>query len=294
MLDPIDDLPTSMTEQEESPVQLVALSGDLDLGRPPKLSVVVAAFNEEKTLGEILRRCLAAADRMAGEVEIVVVDNGSSDATTVIASEVDDPRVQAFRLEPNQGKGGAVRYGISQATGDLVIIQDADLEYDPDDWPKMLEPILSGQAQAVWGSRFLGGDDDTMKGSHRVGNKMFAAVVRVLYGQPLSDPLTCYKLMNRRVAQGLNLRESNFRIDAEITGKLLRAGVPIHEVPISFHGRSFEEGKKINWRHGFGILWVFFKAKLFSSKPRIPTQFRVMPSANGFGPGPSRNGHGHP
>ncbi|MBI4259350.1 MAG: glycosyltransferase family 2 protein [Actinobacteria bacterium] len=270
-------------------VELVSLSGSLDPGRPSKLSVVIPAFNEEATVGKILRRCLDVAADLPVDVEFVVVDNGSSDSTTVILAECDDPRVQAFRLEPNQGKGGAVRYGISQSTGDLLIIQDADLEYDPADWPRMLEPVLSGKAQAVWGSRFMENADGTMRASHRFGNRLFAMVVRLLYGQALSDPLVCYKLMNRRVAQGLLLTESNFRIDAEITGKLLRSGVPIVEVPIRFHGRSFEEGKKIRVRHGFGILWVFLKTR-FARRPRIPTQFRVVPlSVSGNGASP--NGH---
>jgi glycosyltransferase involved in cell wall biosynthesis len=160
--------------------------------------------------------------------------------------------------EHNKGKGAAVRTGFAHATGDYVLIQDADLEYDPDDWPKLMSPVQRGKARVVYGSRFTG-ERRNMLFLHWIGNRMLSLTTNVLYNTTLSDMETCYKLIERQLVNSLDLRANRFDFEPEITAKLLKRGVRIYEVPISYTGREFEEGKKITWRDGFAALWTLVK-----------------------------------
>jgi glycosyltransferase involved in cell wall biosynthesis len=166
--------------------------------------------------------------------------------------------VRVVLHERNRGKGAAIRTGLEKVTGDLVLIQDADLEYDPEDWPKLLSPLLRGKAQVVYGSRFTG-ERRNMLFLHWIGNRFLSLVTNVLYNTTLSDMETCYKLFDRRVLEGITINASRFEFEPEITAKLLRRGIRIYEVPISYTGREFEEGKKITWRDGFIALWTLVK-----------------------------------
>jgi len=158
----------------------------------------------------------------------------------------------------NQGKGAAIRTGLEHVTGDLVLIQDADLEYDPEDWPKLLAPIFRGKATVVYGSRFTG-ERRNMLFLHWMGNRMLSLTTNLLYNTTLSDMETCYKLFDRRVLDGITIRSDRFDFEPEITAKVLRQGVRIYDVPISYTGREFDEGKKITWRDGFVALWTLVK-----------------------------------
>lgn len=214
-----------------------------------KLSVLIPVFNEEESVKELLDRVLD----VPVEKEVIVVDDCSTDNTWNVLSSIHDPRVRIYRHEVNQGKGTSIRTALSHATGDWVIIQDADLEYDPNDYPKLLEPVLSGKAQVVYGVRDLSGQ----KLFVRLGNRFLTLVTNVLYGAKISDMETCYKLLPRKVMQELDLRPSRFQIEPEITAKLLRKGYRIYEVPIWYKPRK---EKKLNpWRDGLPALWTLIQ-----------------------------------
>jgi glycosyltransferase involved in cell wall biosynthesis len=221
-----------------------------------RLSVVVPVFNERNTVIEIVRR-MRQVD-LPLELEIVIVDDGSSDGTRAILPQLEDSTVRVVLHPENRGKGAAIRTGLAHTTGDLVLIQDADLEYDPQDWPKLLNPVLRGKAQAVYGSRFTG-ERRNMLFWHWMGNRFLSLVTNVLYNTTISDMETCYKLVDRALLDGLELKANRFDFEPEITAKLLRRGVRIYEVPISYTGRDFDEGKKISWRDGFVALWTLVK-----------------------------------
>jgi glycosyltransferase involved in cell wall biosynthesis len=223
-----------------------------------KLSVVVPVFNERNTVGEIVRRMRAVELPAHIDLEIIVVDDGSTDGTGDVLSQLRDSTVRVVVQPDNEGKGAAVRAGFEIATGDLVLVQDADLEYDPEDWPRLLSPMLRGRALAVYGSRFTG-ERRNMLFLHWVGNRFLSLVTNVLYNTTLSDMETCYKLIDRRVVDHLKLRSQRFEIEPEITAKILKLGIRIYEVPISYAGREFDEGKKITWRDGFFALWTLAK-----------------------------------
>lgn len=223
-----------------------------------KLTVVVPVFNERNTVVEILRR-IRAVDLPSGlDLEVIVVDDGSGDGTRDILRQLGDSTVRVILQPQNMGKGAAVREGFANATGDLVLVQDADLEYDPDDWPKLLAPVLKGKALVVYGSRFTG-ERRNMLPLHWLGNRFLSLVTNVLYRSTLSDMETCYKLVDRRVVQSFPLRSNRFEIEPELTAKILKSGVRIYEVPISYAGREFDEGKKITWRDGFSALSTLVK-----------------------------------
>jgi glycosyltransferase involved in cell wall biosynthesis len=225
-----------------------------------KLSVVVPVYNERNTLVEVVRRMRAVELPDTIDREIVVVDDGSSDGTRDVLRQLGDSTVRVVMHENNRGKGAAVRTGFAQASGDYVLIQDADLEYDPEDWPRMLAPVLSGKARVVYGSRFTG-ERRNMLFFHWVGNRFLSLVTNVLYNTTLSDMETCYKLVDRALLQQLDLRADGFEIEPEITAKILRKGVRIYEVPISYTGREVDEGKKITWTDGFTALWTLVKLR---------------------------------
>jgi glycosyltransferase involved in cell wall biosynthesis len=225
-----------------------------------KLSVVIPAYNETATIRDIVKLVMAVDVGM--EKELVLVDDCSTDGTRDILNQLaaEHPGWRILFHEHNQGKGAALRTGFAAATGDIVVIQDADLEYDPRDYPVLLGPILEGRADVVFGSRFLGG------GPHRVcyfwhymGNKLLTTLSNMMTNLNLTDMEVCYKVFRREVLQGLIIQEARFGFEVEITAKVAHRKWRIYEVPISYYGRSYEEGKKITWKDGFRALWCICK-----------------------------------
>ncbi|MGD2144144.1 MAG: glycosyltransferase family 2 protein [Anaerolineae bacterium] len=237
-----------------------------------RLSVVVPVYNEVETIAEILRRVQAvdltvsigfgSENGLAVDVgrEIVVVDDGSGDGTREVLRQLaTQSRVKVVFHQRNRGKGAAVRTGLRQASGDVILIQDADLEYDPRDYPSLLQPILEGRSEVVYGSRFRGGPTKAMFFWHMLGNQFLTLVTNILYDSILSDMETCYKVFTREVAEQLDLRAPGWGFDPEITAQILKLGYRIYEVPITYTGREFDEGKKIGWRDGLTVLWTLLK-----------------------------------
>lgn len=225
-----------------------------------KLSVVIPVYNEESTIQEIIKRVL----KMGLADEVIVVDDGSTDGTRDILSEMVSsvPQLHLILHEKNQGKGAAVRSGIDAAQSDLVLIQDADLEYDPRDYPKLLEPIEEGRADVVYGSRFLGGPRRSTMFWHMVANRMLTFMTNVLYNSILSDMETGYKLFRREILADMPLHARRFDFEPEVTAKLLKRRVRIFEVPITFNPREYEEGKKIGIKDAFQAVWTLLKYRL--------------------------------
>lgn len=222
------------------------------------LSVIVPVYNEENTLSALLKQVRAVEIPK----EIIIVDDLSTDGTReILTCEVESEGTRVFLHETNLGKGGAVRTGLQHVRGDIVIIQDGDLEYDPRDYHALLRPILEGRAKAVYGSRFLG-EHKAMYFWHSVGNKFLTLVTNVMFDTTLSDMETCYKVFTRDIADGLDIKQMRWGIDPEITAKILRQGNRIYEVPISYNGREFWEGKKISWKDGFVILWTLMRYRI--------------------------------
>ncbi|MEI7478919.1 MAG: glycosyltransferase family 2 protein [Actinomycetes bacterium] len=220
------------------------------------LTVLMPVFNEQATLAEIIRRVRQVDVGLT--LELIIVDDGSSDGTNKILRTLEDSTVRVIAHQKNQGKGAALRTGLAHANGDIVVIQDADLEYEPDDWPALLAPILKGKASVVYGSRFTGQRKDMLP-LHWAGNRLLSLVTNVLYSSTLSDMETCYKAFDRRVLKDLTVVSNRFDFEPEITAKVLRRGYRIYEVPISYAGREFDEGKKITWRDGVGALKALVK-----------------------------------
>jgi glycosyltransferase involved in cell wall biosynthesis len=220
----------------------------------PLLSVVMPVYNERTTIDEIVRRVLAVPLR----IELVVVDDGSEDGTTEILEQLQ--RELRFKLlrQKNAGKGAALRRGFAEVTGDLVVIQDADLEYSPEEYPQLIELICDDRADVVYGSRFLGRHRAFMF-AHYMGNKLVTFATNVLYNTMLTDMETCYKAMRINVLRSMKLKSNGFGIEPEITAKIFKRGYRVYEVPITYAGRGYEQGKKITWRAGFGALWVLLK-----------------------------------
>ena len=227
-----------------------------DTSPPPlrtfrSLTVVIPVYNERATVAEIIRRIRAVEIPLT--LQVIVVDDGSSDGSDKVLQALEDSTVRVIRHTHNQGKGAAIRTGMEAMTGDLLLIQDADLEYDPDDWPRLLEPILKGKARVVYGSRFTG-ERKNMLPLHWFGNRMLSLVTNILYSSTLSDMETCYKLFDAQALEGMNIVSNGFDFEPEVTAKVLRRGHRIYEVPISYAGREPDEGKKITWRDGFSAL----------------------------------------
>jgi glycosyltransferase involved in cell wall biosynthesis len=226
-------------------------------------------FNEEQYLEEIIRR-VQAVDLGPVERELIIIDDCSTDGGPAIMDRLQgtqgvDPALKPFerpirvlRQPVNQGKGAALQKGFVQAAGDLIIIQDADLEYDPQDYPRLLIPILDGRADVVYGSRFTG-QSDNMYSLYWLGNRMLTLITNLLYGTKLSDMETCYKLFKAEVIKGMLIRSQRFNFEPEITAKVLKKNVRLLEVPIRYNGRQFNEGKKINWRDGMAALTALLK-----------------------------------
>ena len=247
-----------------------------------KLSVIIPAYNEIETISEIVARVRAVnldvkiwADRAQEktetlEREVIIVDDGSVDGTRDILQVLQEqPDIQVIFHKKNQGKGGAVWTGLQATSGDICIIQDADLEYDPRDYVGLLQPILEKRTKVVYGSRFRGGPSKAMFFWHMVGNRLLTFVTNVLYNTILTDMETCYKVFTREVADKLHLTARGWGFDPEITVQILLCGYRIYEVPISYTGREFNEGKKISWRDGFTVLGTLLKYRLEGYKPRI-------------------------
>lgn len=231
-------------------------------GNDVLLSVVIPAFNEAATLAEIVRRVREAPIPLARE--IIIVDDASNDGTERIATELATtyPEVRVLRHERNRGKGAALATGFAAARGDLVLIQDADLEYDPRDYPALLAPLLEGDADVVYGSRFLGGPHRVHLFWHYAANKVLTLLANALNNLNLTDMETGYKVFRREVLDGLVLKTARFGIEPELTAKIARAGWRVYEVPISYRGRSYAEGKKITWRDGFSALWAIVRFRI--------------------------------
>ena len=222
-----------------------------------KLSVVIPVFNESKTIRELVRQVQA----VPVEKEIVIVDDGSTDGTRDVLREMDGQGgVRVFLQPKNQGKGAAVALGFQKALGDVVVVQDADLEYDPREYPKLLRPIEEGRADVVYGSRFLGGDERrVLYFWHTVGNRFLTLASNMFTNLNLTDMETCYKMFRREVVQSITIESRRFGIEPEITAKVARRGYRIYEVPISYYGRTYDEGKKIGWKDAFSALWTIVR-----------------------------------
>ena len=211
------------------------------------LSVVMPAYNEEGTLELSVKRVLESA----WVEELIIVDDGSSDRTAEIARSMEDPRIRFFQQGVNQGKGAALRRGFSEATSKYVVVQDADLEYDPIEFGNLLEPLLDGRADVVFGSRFLaGGPHRVLYFWHSVGNKLLTLVSNMFTNLNVSDMETCYKMFRREVIQSVVIEENRFGFEPEITAKVAAGGWSVYEIGISYSGRTYEEGKKIGWKDG--------------------------------------------
>ena len=228
-----------------------------------KLSILIPAYNEGKTIAKILDEVLKTS--IAGaEKEIIVVDDGSTDSTKGVLATYGKKRIKGLKIVhhgKNKGKGAAIKTGIAHATGDIILIQDADLEYHPREYPKLLNPLLDKRAKVVYGSRIeaIKRNLGQMYFLHYIGNRFLSLAASILYGQAISDMETGYKAFRREVIVGMPLRSRRFDIEPELTAKICRRGYSIVEVPIDFFGRSFKEGKKITWKDGLVALWVLLK-----------------------------------
>jgi len=223
------------------------------------LSVVIPVYNEENFVAALVARVLEQDWRM----ELVIVDDGSTDGTREILAKLDAEHDEInLILQPkNRGKGAALHTGFAAAKGEIILIQDADLEYDPREYPILLEPILDGRADVVYGSRFLGGPHRVLNFHHYVANQGLTFLSNVFTNLNLTDMETCYKVFRREILEGMTLREERFGFEPEFTARIAASGLRVYEVPISYSGRDYDEGKKIGWRDGVRALWVIMKAR---------------------------------
>lgn len=224
------------------------------------LSIVIPVYNEESSIKELMETVI----QCPLQKEIIVVDDGSTDATREYLHSISHPEIRVILHEKNMGKGAALKTGFDNARGDIIIIQDADLEYDPSEYPQLLAPILSGKADVVYGSRFRG------HGAHRVlyfwhyaGNKLLTLLSNIFTDLNLTDMETCYKMFTAEALKGIEIKEKRFGFEPEITAKVAKKKLRIYEVPISYYGRTYEEGKKINWKDGVWALWCIIRYNLF-------------------------------
>lgn len=224
-----------------------------------RISIVIPCFNEIRTIHEIIARALAAP--LPYEREVIVVDDCSTDGTREKLRQLDlSADVKVVFHDVNRGKGAALRTGFSCATGDVIVIQDADLEYDPNEYHKLLLPLINGQADVVYGSRFVGGDSHrVLYFWHSLGNRFLTLLSNMFTNLNLTDMEVCYKVFRRDLLKRIRLEEDRFGFEPEFTAKISRLGCPIYEVGVSYYGRTYQEGKKINWRDGMRAVWVILK-----------------------------------
>jgi glycosyltransferase involved in cell wall biosynthesis len=231
---------------------MAGIKGKLD---NPVLSVVMPVYNERDTIETMIARVLAVPHL---RIELIVVDDGSNDGTSDILRGLQHKYSFKLHQKPNGGKGSALRVGFKDVTGDLVVIQDADTEYSPEEFPELIELICQGRADVVYGSRFLG-RHRVFLFTHYLGNLLLTFLTNVLYNTMLTDMETCYKAMRVEVLRSFQLESNGFGIEPELTAKIFKRGYRVYEVPITYDGRGYEEGKKITWRDGVVALWVLFK-----------------------------------
>ena len=241
------------------------------------LSVVMPVYNEVSTLRRIVERVLA----VDVDMELLIVDDGSTDGSREIAKKLESDRVRLFFHEKNCGKAGALATGFAQAKGDIVIIQDADLEYDPEEFPKILEPILEGKADVVYGSRFQGRHQRVHLFFHYVANRLLTLLSNICTNLNLTDMECCYKAMRREVVEAIEIQSSRFAVEPELTQKIAKLKARVYEVGVAYHGRDYSEGKKIRFRDAIEAVWAIFRYKVFWYPPRgfaIPPYDRARPT----------------
>ena len=225
----------------------------------PLLSIVIPVYNEHEWVEELVRRVHAQPFRM----ELILIDDGSTDGTRDILPRIQQAydNVRVLMHEHNQGKGAALRTGFAAANGDIIVIQDADLEYDPRDYVRLLEPMLDGRADVVYGSRFLGGPHRVLNFHHYIANQGLTFLSNALTNLNLTDMETCYKIFRREILDGMTLTSDRFGFEPEFTARVAQRGLKVYEVPISYSGRDYDEGKKITWRDGVAALWIIVKSR---------------------------------
>lgn len=220
-----------------------------------KISIIIPVYNEEGTVLQLLGK----VREQKLEKEIVLVDDGSTDGTREILKKLDYPELRIFYQDENRGKGAALRKGIAEATGEIIIIQDADLEYNPAEYPRLIQPIEDDQADVVYGARFLGGPHRVLYFWHYCGNKLLTLLTNILFNINLNDMETCYKVFRQEALEGVEIKSDGFGFEAEITAKMTKTEQRIYEVPISYYGRTYAEGKKITWKDGLKTLWTLLR-----------------------------------